>query len=145
VATVVADPAQSAVPPAPDIPMRTGVRTGVHPTFDRIVPDVSGPRPPASSRFFDELTHDGSGNTEWLTGAALADVYAAPGRRTTTPAPQLPGIAEVPHPRFGEHHGGCDHRRLEVVLPAGVGLRKKTWIKAFTLTRPTRMVIDVGR
>ena len=33
-------PAQSAVPPAPDIPVLTGIRTGLHPTFDRIVLDV---------------------------------------------------------------------------------------------------------
>lgn len=32
----------------------------------------------------------------------------------------------------------------EGVLSAGVGMRKPTWIKAFTLTAPTRVVIDVG-
>jgi len=57
-------PAQSAVPPAPDIPVLTGIRTGLHPTFDRIVLDVSGPRPQVGSRYVDELTRDGSGATE---------------------------------------------------------------------------------
>jgi hypothetical protein len=75
VVTAGAVPAQSAVP---DIPVLTGIRTGVHPTFDRIVLDLSGPRPQVSSRFVDELIQDGSGNVEWLTGAAFAEVYATP-------------------------------------------------------------------
>ncbi len=31
----------------------------------------------------------------------------------------------------------------EGVLSMGVGMRRQTWIKAFTLTGPTRVVIDV--
>jgi hypothetical protein len=73
-----AAPAQSAVPPAPDIPVLTGIRTGLHPTFDRIVLDFSGPQPQVGSRFVDELTRDGSGNIEWLTGAVFAEVHAMP-------------------------------------------------------------------
>jgi hypothetical protein len=33
----------------------------------------------------------------------------------------------------------------EGVLSAGIGMRKQTWIKASTLSSPTRVVIDVGR
>jgi hypothetical protein len=33
----------------------------------------------------------------------------------------------------------------EGVLSVGVGMRKQTWIKVFTLGSPTRVVIDVGR
>jgi hypothetical protein len=46
-----------------------------------------------------------------------------------------------------ERCGGRDYRRR---LPAtrvcfrGVGMRMRTWVKAFTLTGPTREVIDVG-
>src|SRR2546421_10250923 len=68
-------PAQSAVP---DIPVLTGMRTATHPTFDRIVLDLSGPRPQVSSRFVDELTRDGSGEVEWLAGAAFAGVQVTP-------------------------------------------------------------------
>jgi hypothetical protein len=46
-------PAQAA---APDIAVLTSIRTATHPTFDRIVLDLSGPRPQVSSRFVDELT-----------------------------------------------------------------------------------------
>jgi len=33
----------------------------------------------------------------------------------------------------------------EAVLSVGVGMRKQTWVKVFTLDAPTRVVIDVGR
>ena len=68
-------PAQSAVLPAPDIPVLTGIRTGAHSSIDRIVLDLSGPRPQiVSSRFVDELIQDGSGDIEWITGAAFTEV-----------------------------------------------------------------------
>ncbi|MDQ3899909.1 MAG: hypothetical protein M3319_05470, partial [Actinomycetota bacterium] len=54
-------PAQSGVPA---IPALSGIRTATHPTFDRIVLDLPGPRPQVSSRFVDELTRDGSGEVE---------------------------------------------------------------------------------
>ncbi len=63
VLTAGAVPAQSAQPPAPEIPVLTDIRTATHPTFDRIVLDFSGPRPQVSSQFVDKLTQDGSGNT----------------------------------------------------------------------------------
>lgn len=34
---------------------------------------------------------------------------------------------------------------FEGVLSVGIGMRKQTWVKASTLTAPTRLVIDVGR
>jgi hypothetical protein len=45
-----AQSAQSTQPSAPDIGVLTGIRTGVHPGFDRVVLDFSGPRPQVSSR-----------------------------------------------------------------------------------------------
>jgi hypothetical protein len=33
----------------------------------------------------------------------------------------------------------------EAVLSVGVGMRKQTWVNVFTLTAPSRVVIDVGR
>jgi len=33
----------------------------------------------------------------------------------------------------------------EGVLSAGVGMRKQTWLNVFTVSNPTRVVIDVGR
>jgi hypothetical protein len=33
----------------------------------------------------------------------------------------------------------------EAYLTLGIGMRKQTWVKVFTLDAPTRVVIDVGR
>jgi hypothetical protein len=111
VATAGAVPAQSAQPPAPDIPVLTGIRTAMHPTFDRIVLDFSGPRPQVSSRFVDELVRPRKFRTANLNnGTAIAIT--------------------------GDY---------EAYLSVGVGMRKQTWVKAFTLDAPTRVVIDVGR
>ena len=147
VVTVGAVPAQAApAQPAPDIGVLTGVRTGVHPRFDRIVLDFSGPPPQVSSRFVDELIQDGSGDIEWLTGAAFAEVVATP---AYTHEDQ--GNSSWPGPRKFRTRNLTNVMALavpgdyEAVLSVGVGMRKQIWVKTFTLTAPTRVVIDVGR
>ena len=136
-------PAQSA---EPDISVLTGIRTATHPTFDRIVLDYAGPRPQVSSRFVDELTRDGSGEVEWLTGAAFAEVHVTPaqahddaGHRSYS-APQKFRTRDLANVMAVAITGD-----YEGVLSVGVGLRTQTWIKIFTLHSPTRVVIDVGR
>lgn len=146
VVTAVAIPAQ-ATAPAPSIPMLTGIRTGVHPTFDRIVLDLTpGARPQVTSRFVDELTKDPSGQVEWLTGCAFADVvvhgaqahdlngnptYLGPQKFRTRNLTNVMAVAVT-----GD---------FEATLSIGVGMRKQTWVNVSTLTGPDRVVIDVGR
>ncbi|MBV8994514.1 MAG: hypothetical protein JO287_12640 [Pseudonocardiales bacterium] len=136
-------PVQAVVP---DIPVLTGMRTGPHPTFDRIVLDLSGPRPQVSSRFVDELTRDGSGEVEWLAGAAFAGVQVTPAQAQD----------DAGHPSYQGPQKFCTRNLANVmavavtgdyegVLSVGVGMRKQTWTKVFTLHSPTRVVIDVGR
>ncbi|MGH3971947.1 MAG: AMIN-like domain-containing (lipo)protein [Pseudonocardiaceae bacterium] len=146
VITAGAVPAQSAQPPAPGIPVFTGIRTGAHPGFDRIVLDFSGPRPQVNSRFVDELIQDGSGEIEWLTGAAFAEIQATPAR-----AHDDAGRSSYPGPRKFRTRDLANVMAIaitgdyEAYLTIGVGMRKQTWIKVHTLTGPTRVVIDVGR
>jgi hypothetical protein len=146
VATAGAVPAQSAQPPAPDIPELTGIRTAMHPTFDRIVLDFSGPRPQVSCRFVDELVRDGSGEIEMLPGAAFAEV-----RMTPAQAHDDAGNSSYPGPRKFRTANLNNGTAIaitgdyEAYLSVGVGMRKQTWVKAFTLDAPTRVVIDVGR
>lgn len=110
-------PGQSAVGPAPDIPVLTGICTGTHSTFDRIVLDLSGPQPQVSSRFVDALTRDGSGSIEWLPGAVFAEVHATQAQAQAQ-AHDNAGHSSYPGPRK---------------------FRTRN-----TLTGPTRVVIDVG-
>ena len=140
-------PAQSAVQPAPDIPMLTGIRTGVHPGFDRIVLDFSGPRPQVhSSRFVDELIRDGSGDVEWLTGAAFAEVVLTPAQaHNDAGQPTYPGSRKFRTRSLTNVMALAITGDFEATLSIGVGMRRQTWVKAFTLTGPTRVVIDVGR
>jgi hypothetical protein len=128
-------------------PMLTGIRTAVHPTFDRIVLDLTpGYRPQVTSRFTDELQRDGSGAIEWLTGCVFSEVvvhgarahddagnssYLGPRKFRTRNLSNVMAIAIT---------GG-----FEATLSIGVGMRKRTWVKVFTLTGPNRVVIDVGR
>ncbi|MGH3933479.1 MAG: AMIN-like domain-containing (lipo)protein [Pseudonocardiaceae bacterium] len=139
-------PAQSTQPPAPDIPVLTGIQTGVHPAFDRIVLGFSGPPPQVSSRFVDELIQDGSGEIEWLTGAAFAEVRATPAQ-----AHDDAGHSSHPGPRKFRTRDLANVMAVaitgdyEAYLTIGVGVRRQTWVKVFTLTGPTCVVIDVGR
>jgi hypothetical protein len=124
----------------------TGIRTGVHPTFDRIVLDFSGPRPQVSSRFVDELTQDGSGNTEWLTGAAFAEVHATPAQAHDNAGhPSHPGSRKFRTRNLANVMAVAITGDFEGVVSMGVGMRKKTWVTVFTLDAPTRVVVDVGR
>jgi hypothetical protein len=146
VLTAGAVPARSAQPPAPDIPVLTGIRTAAHPAFDRIVLDFSGPRPQVSSRFVDKLVRDGSGETEELSGAAFAEVQMTPAQ-----AHDDAGNSSYPGPRKLRTRDLNNVMAIAITgdyeahLSIGVGMRMQTWIKTFTLDAPTRVVIDVGR
>jgi hypothetical protein len=127
--------------------MLTGIRTGAHPGFDRIVLDFSGPRPQVlSSRFADELIRDGSGDIEWLTGAAFAEVVLSPAQahddagQLTYPQPWKFRTRDLSNVMAVAVTGD-----FEATLTIGIGMRQQTWIKTSTLTAPTRVVIDVGR
>ncbi|MQA62080.1 MAG: hypothetical protein GEU86_11385 [Actinophytocola sp.] len=139
-AVVAAAPASST-----QTPTMTGIRTGLHSGFDRIVLDMSGHRPGVSARWGDELRQDGSGSVVWLTGehfvtvrvnpAAAHDdrgrsIYLGAKKFRTRDLRNVMAVALV-----GD---------FEAVLSIGLGTRKKTWVRTFTLGSPTRVVIDVG-
>ncbi len=147
VVTAGAVPAQSAVQPVPATPVLTGIRTGVHPTFDRIVLDFSGPRPQVySSRFVDELIRDGSGDVEWLTGAAFAEIVLTPARAHTEAGQRTyPGPWKFRTRNLTNAMAVAITGDFEATLTIGVGMRRQTWVETFTLTAPSRVVIDVGR
>lgn len=147
VVTASAIPAQSAVQPGPETPTLTAIRTGAHPGFDRIVLDFAGAAPRVySSRFVDELTRDGSGDVEWLTGAAFAEVVLTPAQAYDD-AGQLTytGSRKFRSRNLSNAMAVAITGDFEATLTIGVGMRKQTRVRAFTLTGPTRVVIDVGR
>jgi len=135
----------AAAQPAPTIPVLTGIRTGQHPGFDRVVLDFSGPAPTVQNTWTDELFSDGSGEIFWLTGEYFVSVVTNPayahddaGNPTYT-GPQrfrtrnLRNVMAVG--LTGDYEG---------YVSVGLGTRTRTWVRTFTLTSPTRVVIDVG-
>jgi hypothetical protein len=143
---VVAAGAVSAQSAVPDTPVLTGIRTGVHPTFDRIVLDFSGPPPQVNHRFVDELIQDGSGDIAWLTGAAFAEVVITPAQAHDDAGhSSYPGAQKFRTRTLTNVMAVAITGDYEAHLSIGVGMRKQTWVTVVTLTAPTRVVIDVGR
>ncbi|MFN2496187.1 MAG: hypothetical protein ABR608_09820 [Pseudonocardiaceae bacterium] len=147
VVTAAAVPGQSAASQEPEVQMLTGIRTGVHPTFDRIVLDFTdGPRPQVNSRFVDELTQDPSGQIEWLTGCAFAEVVVHGAQAHDFDGnPTYPGPQKFRTRNLTNVMAVAITGDFEATLSIGVGMRKQTWVNVFTLTGPNRVVIDVGR
>jgi hypothetical protein len=143
---VLAGGVTAAAAPAPTVATLTAIRTGVHPGFDRIVFDMTGPAPTIPNRrWVDELTSDGSGDVVWLTGEHFAEVamtparahddagnatYSGPGKFRTRDLRNVMAIAIT-----GD---------FEAHLTVGLGTRTRTWVRTFTLAGPTRVVVDVG-
>ena len=144
--TAVAVPAQSAVSSRAPGEL-TGIRTGAHPSYDRIVLDYPGGAPQViNSQFVPQLIRDGSGEVEQLPGAAFAEVamfpagtadvngnptFSGPRKFTTSGLNNVTAIAIT-----GDYEGH---------LTIGTGMHRKTSLHVFTLTGPPRIVVDIGR
>jgi hypothetical protein len=130
---------------APGTALLTGIRTGVNPGFDRIVLDMTGPAPGAQTFDVDELVADASGEIVWLTGEYFTQVTIIPaaghdenGNATYT------GSRKFRTRNLSNVMAVAITGDWEGALGIGIGMRNRTWVKTFTLTSPTRMVIDVG-
>jgi hypothetical protein len=127
-------------------PVLTGIRTGQHPGYDRIVLDMSGTQPGGVTYSWgDELTADPSGEIVWLTGEyflAVA-VHGASAHddagQSTYPGPQKFRTRDLRNVMAVALTGD-----FEAVLSIGIGTRYSSWVRVFTLSAPTRVVIDVG-
>jgi hypothetical protein len=126
-------------------PVLTGIRTGLNTDFDRVVLDMSGPRPTVSYQWTDELIQDPSGEIVWLTGADFVDVHLNPAAahdeagNSTYTGPQKFRTRNLHNVMAVAVTGD-----FEAVLSIGLGTRYRSWVRVFTLDSPTRVVIDVG-
>jgi hypothetical protein len=141
---VAATPAPAAAT-ASTTPVLTGIRTGRHSGYDRIVLDLSGHAPGVSYQLVDELIEDPSGEIAWLTGEHFVAVTVNPaaahdeaGNLTYT-GPQKFRTRDLTNVMAVAVTGD-----FEAVLSIGLGTRYQSWVRVFTLTAPTRVVIDVG-
>ncbi len=128
---------------APVVPVLTQVSAAHHPGFDRLVFQFSG-RVPAqhSARYVSQVIADASGLPVNVVGSARLLVRFSPATghnaqgSVTYGATQrtlaLPGLIQV-----------VNAGDFESVLSFGVGLARAEPFRVFTLTRPSRVVIDV--
>ncbi len=126
------------------IPTLTAIRAGHHPGFDRLVFQFRGPVPAHRTvRYVRKVIGDASGRPILVTGNARLEVRFSPasghntsGHSTYGPARRafaLPNLIQVVNAGDFEAHLGF-----------GIGLARKEHIRVFTLTSPSRVVIDVA-
>jgi sporulation and spore germination protein len=124
-------------------PLLVGIRTAHHSRFDRIVFQFTGALPARrQTGYVDRLIADPSGRAVSIAGRAIlrvsffqAAAHDTAGRPTapTRAAFDLPNIMAVV--RSGD---------FESVVSYGIGLAERTPVHVFTLSRPSRVVIDIG-
>ena len=119
----------------------TGVRTGRHASFDRLVIDLEGAMPGYDVRYVPEVTTDGSGAPLPLAGEAflavdLVTAEAHDRRGPTIPAGSTPKLAALREwRRAGDFEG-------HVTL--GIGVADRVGFRVFELRNPNRLVIDLA-
>ncbi|MFI6101436.1 hypothetical protein ACIA8G_38320 [Lentzea sp. NPDC051213] len=134
-------PAASASGPA----QLTGIRTGVHNNFERIVLDLNGQPHDRVQREVTAVADCGSGNPIPVQGTEILETmihYAATYDENFNPTYTGPrnfvpqGLTNVKNIAFT-----CD---FEATLGIAIGYDDPdSWHKVFTLTNPDRLVIDV--
>ncbi len=137
-----AAPASSAPPP---VPILTNIRTGLHPGYDRVVLDWSGPAPGVRATNVGDLRSDGSGEVFFLTGEhfvqvvnTVASAHDNNGNRSYANAPAFRtyNLRNVMAVAVVSDYEGY--------VTIGLGTRYRSWVRTFTLASPTRVVIDLG-
>jgi hypothetical protein len=140
---VAATPATSATQPS--IPVMTNIRTGLNTGFDRVVLDLSGPRPGVSYQLVDELIADGSGEIVWLTGEFFISVTATPAAaHDANGNPTYTGPQKFRTRNLRNVMAVAVVGDFEANLTIGLGTRYQSWVRVSTLASPTRVIIDVG-
>ncbi|TQS28002.1 GerMN domain-containing protein [Microbispora sp. KK1-11] len=136
-------PSNAAVHAAPRVATLVDVRASHQPGLDRVVFEFRGPLPARrSAGYVSRLIADGSGRTVPVAGDAIlglrfggATGHDNSGRPTYGPAREtfaLPGVIQV-----------VNAGDFEAELTFGVGLSSKASYRVYTLTHPSRVVVDI--
>jgi hypothetical protein len=120
-----------------------GVRAGRNKDFDRLVFDFEGPVPGVRVGYVPRLLQDGSGEPIPLRGRAVVQIVIQPAAAhrddgvptLTGPPPAVTG--------FAAFRQIADAGDFEGVLTWGIGVAARTGLRAFTLTGPSRVAVDV--
>lgn len=135
-------PAQAGGDERRTMPRLVDVRAATHPGFDRVVFEFSGPLPDYNVQYVDELTQDGSGRTMRIAGQAtlqLGFVNAAAHNGKGKPTVRKRTAYALPNVMTTVRASD-----FEGVVTYGIGLAERTPVKVFTLSAPSRVVVDIG-
>jgi hypothetical protein len=122
-------------------PQLLRVTTGHHPTYDRVVFLFSSRAPGYSVRYVSQATADGSGNPVALRGHAFLRVRMHSVASAQAGKPAAPQGRQVPlYPELRALVGTGD---FEGYVSYTLGLKARSGFRAFTLTNPDRLVVDV--
>lgn len=123
-------------------PVLVAVRAGHHPGLDRIVMEFSGGLPAHRSlRWVDQVTADGSGNAIRVAGhrffeLSVSDAVAhGPAGHATVPNRQTYALPNITQSVIAGDFEG--------VVTLGVGAQRHTITKMYTLSSPSRIVVDM--
>lgn len=124
-------------------PTLVDIRAANHATYDRLVFEFQGPIPANYDvRFVSQVVSDGGGFPVPTVGDALLQVrfYPAVGHDEGGDSTYGPARRTFALPNLIQVNSAGDY---EAVLTFGVGLAQATSFRAFQLTSPSRVVVDI--
>jgi hypothetical protein len=128
-------------------PLVLDMRFGVHSTYDRVVIDLSGPLTGYRVGYVDRLRYDGSGAQVPLSGAAFLEINLQPANAHAFvdgyPLNVYSGLT-LTRPGMPTVKGAAKTGDYEAVVSFGLALDHKAGFRVFTLTNPSRLVIDIA-
>lgn len=128
------------VSPTPRI---VDLRVGEHPTYDRVVIDMTGPIPGYRVAYVDGLRYDPSGEAVPLPGARFIQITL-----TAATAHDTKGQSVYHGPKLAKYtmttlRGAAFTGDFEGVVSFGLALGHLDTFRVFELHAPNRLVIDV--
>lgn len=113
----------------------TSVRAGRNDCYDRLVFDVNGTAPGYSVRYVDTVFSEGRGDPLPVTGGAKLEVVI----RSLSDTSAMPSVSGFSTFRSVVYGGS-----FEGQTTVGLGVRARLPFRVFTLTNPSRVVVDVA-
>ena len=121
-----------------DVSVRA-VDVGRHPGFDRVVFRAQGDLPAWRVQYVPRVAKDGSGDPVPLDGNADLQLVFRGTSWTTTPSVQ-PALA----PRYPALRQVAGAGEFEATLSYGIGQATRSGVRAYALTGPDRLVVDLA-
>ena len=130
------------------VPLVLNLRTGRHRTYDRVVVDLSGPLTGYRVQYVGGLTYDPSGKPVPLAGKAFLHIALTPANaHAPVDNEHVLNVYSGPrlaHPGLPTIKGVAMTGDFEAVVSFGLALDHKAGFRVFTLTNPSRLVVDVA-